>query len=299
MSEPEPTHPRPARLFAILARAAPVGVILRRGPSKQVRLIKWQLGSDRLEEGQWLKGRVYERRCDLSPSGELLIYFAAKHTGPLGTWTAISKPPYFTALALWPKGDAWGGGGLFDSELNIALNHKPENLELGDGFRLKKNMRVRPYGHYPGRGEDFPIYHSLLVRGGWSLLDEGDPGSYRSKGRLAWEYARPMIYERKTKAGHTLRMLFRGIGQRDGAWYWTDYCLLDDSGRTLADLPHTDWADFDDGDLVFAKDGCLFRLERKNFSRYASVGADALKLIGDLTAQRFEAVAAPSTARAW
>jgi hypothetical protein len=34
--------PVPCRLSVLLAREAPVGVIFRRGPSKQVELIKWK-----------------------------------------------------------------------------------------------------------------------------------------------------------------------------------------------------------------------------------------------------------------
>jgi hypothetical protein len=28
-------------------------------------------------------------------------------------WTAVSKPPWLTALGLCPKGNCWDGGGLF------------------------------------------------------------------------------------------------------------------------------------------------------------------------------------------
>jgi hypothetical protein len=87
-----------ARIWVLLARKEPVGVIFRRGPSKQVMLIKWNTEKDSFHLGQWFKGRVYERRCDLSPSGDLLIYFAAKQKPPLYSWTGISKPPYFSAL---------------------------------------------------------------------------------------------------------------------------------------------------------------------------------------------------------
>lgn len=97
-----------ARLYAIWARKAPIGVIFRRGPSKQVQMLKWDIENDELIPGQWFKGRVYERRCDLSPNGQYLIYFAANYKPPYGTWTAISHPPFFTALALWPKGDCSG-----------------------------------------------------------------------------------------------------------------------------------------------------------------------------------------------
>lgn len=68
------------RIFAILAHKASVAVIFRRGPSRLVLLIKWNLKSDTLEYGQWFRGRIYERRCDLSPSGDLLLYFANSST---------------------------------------------------------------------------------------------------------------------------------------------------------------------------------------------------------------------------
>src|SRR5689334_23259019 len=93
------------RLYALLARKSPRAVIFRRGPSRQVQLISWNTEKDTFEPGQWFKGRIYERRCDLSPNGDLLIYFAAKHKEPLYSWSAVSRPPYLTALALWRKGD--------------------------------------------------------------------------------------------------------------------------------------------------------------------------------------------------
>ena len=69
----------PARLWVLLARREPVGVIFRRDPAKPVLLIKWNTRTDSFEHGQWFKGRVYERRCDLSPGGDLLTI--ARMTG--------------------------------------------------------------------------------------------------------------------------------------------------------------------------------------------------------------------------
>jgi hypothetical protein len=65
-----------ARLHMILARKAHTAVIFRRGPSKWVQLIKWNTDTDDFDLGQWFHGRIYERRCDLSPDGSLLVYFA-------------------------------------------------------------------------------------------------------------------------------------------------------------------------------------------------------------------------------
>ena len=59
----------PARVHVILARNADYGIIIRRGPSKTVCTIGWDRKRDRFEVGQWMRGRIYERRCDLSPDG--------------------------------------------------------------------------------------------------------------------------------------------------------------------------------------------------------------------------------------
>jgi len=56
-------------MYAILPRKAPFGAVFRRGPSKSVLLIGWNTSNDTFQQGQWLRGRIYERRCDLSPDG--------------------------------------------------------------------------------------------------------------------------------------------------------------------------------------------------------------------------------------
>ena len=72
----------PARIHAILAREAPKAVVFRRGPSGQVCTLGWDLETDTFTMGQWLKGRIYEYRSDLSPNGEFMIYFATDFRRP-------------------------------------------------------------------------------------------------------------------------------------------------------------------------------------------------------------------------
>lgn len=114
-----------------------------------MRLLRWNLESDSVEGGQWLKGRIYERRCDLSPDGSLLVYFAAKFRGPVYSWTAVSRPPWLTALSFFPKGDCWGGGGLFDGNRVLRLNHPaaapPESEAISAAKKGKKLKRVARY----------------------------------------------------------------------------------------------------------------------------------------------------------
>src|SRR5438034_1313362 len=98
----QPPTKTPCRLFGLLARQAPVGLLLRRGPTRWVQLTLCHTDTDVLEFGQWFHGKLFERRCDLSPDGSFFIYFASKYgRSQFDTWTAISRPPYFTALALW------------------------------------------------------------------------------------------------------------------------------------------------------------------------------------------------------
>ncbi len=118
------------RIHIVFSLGSSKAVILRRGPSQWVRLLLWDTATDMVEAGSWFHGRIYENACSLSPNGELFAYFATKHHGPKtrgvdDAWTAISKPPWLTALALWPHLDTWGGRASFvdDHTLIIECPH--------------------------------------------------------------------------------------------------------------------------------------------------------------------------------
>ncbi|WP_372392048.1 hypothetical protein ACCQ05_18550 [Xanthomonas sp. NCPPB 3582] len=289
------------RLYALLAREARTGVIFRRGPSKQVQLIAWDLRTDTFAHGQWFKGRIYERRCDLSPSGRLLVYFAAKHKGDFGTWTALSRPPFFTALALWPKGDTWGGGGLFESERTLLLNHRPQDgrepFPLPTGFAVPHEMKVRPFGQWSGGGEDAPIDDALRRRDGWRERDAGEGESGGLRSGVLYRFVRPRVWEKKSEAGQVLQSLLQAVGRRNDAWYALDHRVLDGQGNVLAALPCTDWADWDGGDLLFARAGCLYRLCKSAIARYPQDGEQGVRLLHDFNSARFAPLAPTPAAR--
>jgi hypothetical protein len=279
-----------ARLYALIARRARKAVVFRRGPSKSVLLLAWDLRTDQLTAGQWLKGRIYERRCDLSPDGQLLVYFAASYRGPWLTWTAISRPPYLTALAAWPKGDAWSGGGLFSDDRSLALNHPAYEQHLAPGFALPGGFRVEPLR--AEMGEDDPIWSLRHERDGWTLRSPGRYSTHDRKGSLAWRLDPPGIWDKGLGGGAALlRTNLHGIGERDGTWYVQTGQVVDGAGAVLADLGRIDWADVDhNGDVLFARQGCLFRL---GYRRTNAI------LVADLNGLRFEPVAPPAIARSW
>ncbi len=278
------------RLYAIIARNKPVGVVLRRGPSRQVQLLKWDLKTDTLLPGQWFKGRVYERRCDLSPNGEYLIYFAANYKPPFATWTAISKVPFFSALALWPKGDAWGGGGLFDADnKGITLNHRSAEMELAEAFSLPQNFRVRPHGERSGWGEDDPIVSHRLIRDGWSLDAKGKEKENKFGSKVWIEFVDPRVWVKKSNLNSVqINLELHGIKESQGPWY-VQKLKYHKNGECL-DLGCCDWADLSEkGTVYFSQEGLL----RKRLLNGQT------QTICDLSDNTFEAIVPPEDVTKW
>ena len=286
--------PVTCRLYVILARTAPVAVVFRRGPARRVQIVKWATDTDTFEEGQWFHGRMYERRCDLSPDGSLLVYFAQKiNPRTMAStysyaWTAISKLPFLTALALWPKGDCWSGGGLFKSDWSLLLNHS--RLDATPHPEHLPPRRLRVSSGVFSRGEDGPILAARMTRDAWKLVQSG---------RYPWKGGRPRterpeVWTREAPSRDAT--LVQSLDELDfkalGGPYMTSY-LLRRPGRPDVPIPGARWADWDQaGRLVFAKDGCLFS---------AGLRGDALreKLLADQNPNKPRSMKAPEWATRW
>jgi len=257
-------------------------------------MLTWDTLRHEFRAGQWFKGRVYEERCDLSPSGEKLIYLAASHRLPYRAWTAVSRPPFFTALALWPNLDTWGGGGLFESENSILLNRRGGPGPMAADFRLPRNIRVKSIGEWAGRGEDEPIRSTRMERDGWILADAGAVSEYQRKGPVRWEFTRPQRWQ-KSREGLTLERRILGIGERNGPSYVTEHSLLNADKVTLLDFGRSDWADWStSGELLLARDGKLCRLARCQGAEPGNV-----EELVDLRALRFQPMAPTVSALRW
>lgn len=295
----DPARKRPApRLFVILARGSQRAVVFCRGPSKQVQLIGWNRANDSFTPGQWFNGRIYERRCDLTPSGNLLVYFSAKHHGPDPlniNGTVISRPPYLTALARWPKGDAWGGGGLFYDEKTLCLNHSPR-INKHDYCRASEiakesGLTIKPLGDHAGHGEDSPIYETRRQRDGWRLVREGVPDRKDHKRGVALDPSQ--VWEKIGPSGWRIEEQCHGFFRPGKPTYHLMFRLIDASGQSLVDLGEADWADWDRDDLVYAKAGCIYRLAA------GDVRLSGATLLHDFRGTAFAHVEAPEDAAYW
>lgn len=223
-------------LFSANGRRA---VVLRRGPKLHNRLLVWDLPSDELVTGQWMKGTV--ELWDLDPQGEKLLYWArqwhrtaprreeheavpgAGEDGPdeanweprhqpalvrrgrrvprymrsseqtparpmrrrprrnEGLWTAVSRPPYFTALAIWPCFGHWTGGGVFEGANTIRLQESADGLVPKVNAKLPKDLTIRRFselgrvpdvkwcadrGVEPGKRARFGAMEAMLAAAG-------------------------------------------------------------------------------------------------------------------------------------
>jgi hypothetical protein len=291
-------------MYVILARDGRSAVAFRRGPRNNMLLVRWDLKKDTFEEGQWVRHKVYHRRCDLSPDGEHLIYFAANFVKPLYSWSAVSRPPHFSALTLWPKIDAWGGGGLFSDADTIELNHLPHDFVHDVERPPPRKLTLRPLGEASGRGEDDPIESLRMIRDGWQLEIAGQPHfdfGMKSKQFYRLDPASVMVRQNPRYRSISLRRIFTGGGVQQGKHYVEHFLLSDEAGNRLRLFEMLDWADWDkNGDLLVADDGKIWRLDA-NLIKSASPDDPyaECKLLADFSDRTFQPRIAPDWAKDW
>lgn len=267
--------PFPPRLHVLLARDAQVGLVIRRGPSDEVATILWDRRRDTFELGQWLKGRIYERRCDLSPDGRHFLYFAMNGhwaSESRGSWTAIARAPYLHAIAMFTKGDCWHGGGLFLGNERYWLNDGYGHVVLRD---TKAVVRDHTHAPSPSFGGECPgVYFHRLVRDGWRPVEDETSSGDRSV--VSFERPLPHHY-RLRKLAHAEAPTNEGRGV-----YWDEHVLIHPDGLETHESDWS-WADLDGDRLVFAKHGTLYA---KNLDPRGPT--EAPKPLHDFTPMTFE-----------
>jgi hypothetical protein len=270
--------PVPCRLWVLMARKAQSALILCRGPTRWVELILWDTKKDQFQRGQWFHGRIYEERSDLSPDGTKFIYFVSKnglkHDAGIGeTWTAISKPPYFTALALWPNGSTYGGGGLFLDDRYYWRADWPSGIH--PRFSVKGLIDVTDAVISVSFHEKFldDRIHLQFRHVGWSTVE--------------LQGCRPVRLEKPSPIGKGALRLERVGSLSHYSLVLTDY-------RAEPKPFDAEWADWDQrGRLIIARAGKLL------VGIYTRRKGLQFEELADFNANRPRSVEAPEWAKHW
>ncbi|SPE28636.1 conserved hypothetical protein [Candidatus Sulfopaludibacter sp. SbA3] len=282
----------PCRLSVILARRAPIGVVFRRASGNWVQLLNWRTGRDTFDEGQWFRCKVDANRSDLSPSGDKLVYFAASYRsrsadrGYGETWTAVSRPPYFTALALWPLGDTWFGGGLFDDDTCLRLNHPAWKAQCHPNHPATGLHVTTDEMYFWDRS---PL-SERMTRDGWMLRTKVKTivGGRKIAGTYPQQWEKPDLKARRSLFLHDLN---------DGLIHHRPFHYSVVYGKTASEIVafEAEWADWDQaGKLAYASRGKLFRVTFTPRGRSAET-----REIADFSVARPDPQPAPEWATHW
>jgi len=272
----------PARVHPILAKDSKSAIIFRRGPSNFVCTLSWDLETDNFNLGQWLRGRIYERRSDISPDGKHIIYFAMNgkwHSDSKGSWTAISRAPWLKAIKFFPKGDCWNGGGLFTDSSTYWLNdgYGHENI-LDEDKLIKRDTKYIPSENYGG--ECPSVYYLRLQRDGWILKERSANTKYDSYSIFKKVLIDGWVL---VKTAHEQVDAPKGKG-----CYWDEHaCVNEITGENIT-FPGWEWADYKRGRLLYSEKGCLYSTTIKNQSQI-----EEGKLLYDFNELVFEEIVAP------
>ena len=224
------------RLYAMIATRAPQAVVFRRGPTEWWQVSRWNLDSGELEAGAWFHGTLYPRRSDFSPDGQFLYYFALKG-GPGdflgGTYSAVSKAPWLSALAAWAEMGTWGRGYHF-----APGRERAAKLDIGSLSRLPYSLRITPV-----------VQYAVERRRGWSEHESSTPRAPDD----TWDERRQAVLA-KERPGGGGRLVLTDHGwdpERAIEGRHPSYRL--EGGRYPGELEGVVWADWDQrGQLLVA-----------------------------------------------
>ncbi len=210
-----------------------------------------------------------------------MIYFAmnARWESPsAGTWTAISRVPFLKAIALYPKGDCWHGGGLFLSNHTFWLNNAPNHREP-----LIENTSLRPDRlHKPKKsfgGECPSVYYHRLPRDGWRHLTHHTTGPDSTIDTFDKTLPSGWILRK-----HAHATLTRAPGK--GVYYDT-HELLHSESNYRQKFPDWEWAEYATHRLLWATHGRIFA------AKLTKSGPSAQTELHDFNNMTFQAIKAP------
>lgn len=270
-------------LTLFFARDVGQAVILRRGPSQWTRMILWHVDTDQFDLGQWFKGKVYGH--DFAPDGKAFIYNAEKYQAfryqqKRYQWTALCKPPYFTAFALLSIGTVYQSTWevMFRSRTQILYTGQVNPEPTQDRGRLPRLFKLEPYT------EAEPMLFQRWRRDGWRLQGKLPAIDPKYPYRAVWDSRTPLIWQKVTPQGLLLR-------QMHTHHFPAQITFVHNQQSTLLD--NYELVDFDQrGRLIATRDRQLLVLDRADPNHKFTV-------LADFSDQQPEAIEPPEWVKKW
>jgi len=240
----------PPRVHILIARDSPQALVIRRGPAKRTCILGWDRSRNTFTVGQWLKGRIYERRSDISPDGKHWIYFAMNgkwSSETEGCWTAIARTPYLKALDLAGQNSTYGGGGLFIDNQTIWGSVGDPNQQASGLFRQgEPDFTVRHYGTgCPS------AYYPRLERDGWKMRNT-TVGEKKYPG---------VLFEKDLPGNWMMIKICHAESPSEGkGCYWDEHLLIHPQGE-IETFPNWEWAEWVDESICYVERGCLYQIK--------------------------------------
>ncbi|TKD03393.1 hypothetical protein [Polyangium fumosum] len=184
------------RLYVLRAAASSRAVVFVKHRQKRWSLHLWDLDTQRVELGAVFSRTLYPRRCDLSPDGRYLLYFAMKAPGSPNwpsQFSGLSRAPWLACLLAWRESGTWTRGMHFSSpaagrlELpdRAYLHHGTEladrcpwNIEKTTAVQLASERRI---GFVEAQGSPTPAPEDVSDEHRRAILCKRRPGGGREE----------------------------------------------------------------------------------------------------------------------
>lgn len=286
----------PPRLYVLVARAAPVALVLRRGPTEWFHLLRWDLDAQTVESGAWFHGTIYPRRSEISGDGRLFAYFALTgRPAPWDTYYAVSKVPWLTALAAWRMGTTYTWGCEFLDDGSLAVPFRPDDPPDHGRFEGRVVARVPRAETWVGDNAFDERDVANELRRGWEPLEirAGDP-------RLAQlpipdRSIHLMLRRLRPGDGSTALVLAHAGHTHSEPWIeGVEIAYLVEDGSRTTPLDDVGWADWDaEGGLLVATPGGEIQIREPSGGTWSTTWSH------DLNGLEPDPMEAPPWARAW
>lgn len=166
---------------------------------------------------------------------------------------------------------------MFINDKSYWLNDGCGHDSLFISQEVTRNKFYKPQNNYGG--ECLNVYYNRLQRDGWNVLADREIGKWHLQ----------TVFEKKLLHGWIIQKICHA--QTDAplgkGCYWDEHELRDRNGNIL-NKTKWEWADWLDNAIVFAEDGCLYKILIENSNKLGEA-----QLIHDFNGYKFENRQAP------